>query len=184
MEIKITSKLMLKLLHIISWIIFIGLCIEAGGILFNSFYTLIVNPLAAKNFWGETDLSTLLNADEGYFLNFVIILSIVAILKSILFYSIVKILHDKKIDLSRPFNADMTRFISGMGYLALGIGLFSNWGVNYNDWLIAKNIAMPTITNLDLGGADVWVFMGIILMVVSQMFKRGVEIQSENELTI
>ena len=43
---------------------------------------------------------------------------------------------------------------------------------------------MPDIQYLKFGGADVWLFMGIILLVIAQIFKRGVEIQSENELTI
>ena len=36
MEIRITTNQILKLLEVLSWIIFIGLCIEAGGIAFKS----------------------------------------------------------------------------------------------------------------------------------------------------
>jgi len=35
MEIKITAAQVLNVLHIISWILFIGLCLNAGGFLFN-----------------------------------------------------------------------------------------------------------------------------------------------------
>jgi hypothetical protein len=37
---------------------------------------------------------------------------------------------------------------------------------------------------LHLGGADVWLFMGVILYIIAQIFKRGIEIQAENELTV
>jgi hypothetical protein len=46
MEIKITTNQILKALQVLPWIIFIGLCIEAGGILFNTFMTLAINPIA------------------------------------------------------------------------------------------------------------------------------------------
>jgi hypothetical protein len=43
---------------------------------------------------------------------------------------------------------------------------------------------MPELQHLRIGGADVWLFMGVVLYVVAQMFRRGIEIQSENELTV
>ncbi|MDD2799179.1 MAG: DUF2975 domain-containing protein [Bacteroidales bacterium] len=184
MEIKITTKQILKVLHVISWIIFIGLCINAGGVIFNTFFTLVLNPIAARNLWQEVDLSSLLSFDKGQFIAESLFINIVAVMKAILFYLIVKILHNKKIDFSQPFNVEISQFISNMAYLALGIGLFSYWGENYTKWLITQGVSMPDIQDLRLDGADVWLFMGIILIVIAQIFKRGVEIQSENELTI
>jgi hypothetical protein len=43
---------------------------------------------------------------------------------------------------------------------------------------------MPDTQFLRLGGADVWLFMAVVLFIIAQIFKRGIEIQSENELTI
>lgn len=184
MEIKITTKQMLKVLHVFSWIIFIGLCINAGGILFNAFYSLVLNPVGARNFWQGTDLSDLLNFDKGYFMSETLLMSIAAILKAILFYLVVKILYTKKLNLAQPFNIEMKRFLFNMSYIAIGIGLFSYWGVKNTKWLIAQGVKMPDIQSLNFGGADVWLFMGIALLVIAEIFKRGVEIQSENELTI
>jgi hypothetical protein len=184
MEIKITTKQILKVLHILSWIIFIGLCIRAGGILFNAFLTLVINPVDAKIFWREVDLSGLYDFDKGYFITETLFMSIVAIMQAILFYLIVKILNDKKLNLTQPFNIEMKRLISNMSYLAIGIGLFCNWGTANTKWLVTKGVVMPDVQSLGLGGADVWLFMGVTLLVIAQVFKRGVEIQSENDLTI
>ncbi|MGL2963354.1 DUF2975 domain-containing protein [Flavobacterium sp. RSB2_4_14] len=184
MEIKITTNHFLKVLHVLSWIIFIGLCIEAGGIIFNTFFTLFLNPIAAKNFWHQIDLSSLLDFDKGYFMVTTFLMTIVAVLKAILFYLIVKILHDKKLNLLQPFNNDLKRFVANMSYLAIGIALFSNWGAKHNHWFLEKGISMPDDNSMGFSGADVWLFMGIILLVIAQIFKRGIEIQSENELTI
>jgi hypothetical protein len=35
-----------------------------------------------------------------------------------------------------------------------------------------------------MAGADVWLFMGVTLFVIAQIFRRGIEIQTENELTV
>ena len=184
LEIKITTKQVLKILYIISWIIFVGVCIEAGGFIFNAFYTWIINPVDAKHFWQEIDLSSLYKYDHGYFFVEAIHIIIVAIMRAILFYLIVKILHDKKLNMSQPFNREVGRFIFNISYLAFFIGLFLWRGVKYTKWLIMQGVKMPDIEYLRLGGADVWLFMGVTLFVIAQIFKRGIEIQSENELTI
>ena len=171
---------MLKILYVVSFIIFIGVCIEAGTFIFNAFFTLAINPKNA----GYLGLSSLYEYDHGYFLVELILMSIVAVMRAFLFYLIVKILHDKKLNMSQPFNKEFGRFIFNASYLALGIGLFSNWGANYTGWLVGQGVEMPDIQHLRLGGADVWLFMGVTLFVIAHIFKRGIEIQSENELTI
>ena len=184
MEIRITTQQILNVLHIVSWVIFIGLCVVAGGIIFSTIYTLGFNPIAAKSFWNKADLSGLYDFDKGYFISETIFMSIVAVMQAILFYLIVKIFHNKKLNLTQPFNTEMTRFISNMSYLTLGIGLFSFWGAKNTKWLVTKGVTMPDVQSLGLGGGDVWIFMGITLLVIAKVFKRGVEIQSENDLTI
>ena len=184
MEIKITSQQVLNVLLVISWVIFIGLCITAGGIIVNAVLTLILDPIIAKNLWKLADLSSLFAYDKGYFIAITLLMSIVAVMESLLFYLIVKILHDKKINFKNPFNNEMSKFISSASYLTLGIGFFAIMGVKNVDMLVSKGVTMPDIESLRLGGADVWLFMGITLLVIAQIFKKGVEMQSENELTI
>ena len=184
MEIKISTKQILKILYIISWIIFIGVCIEAGGIIFNAVFILLLNPASTKNLWQQVDLSALYQFDHGYFFVVTLLISIAAVMKACIFYLIIKILHDKKLNMAHPFNKDLERFIFNLCYLSLGIGLFSWWGVKYTEWLVRQGINMPDIQYLRLGGADVWLFMGVILFVIAQIFKRGIEIQTENELNV
>ena len=180
MELKISTEQMLKILYVISWIIFIGVCNEAGSFIFNALFTLFINQDNADFF----KLSDLYKYDSGYFSVVILFMSIVAVMRSIIFYLIVKILHDKKLNMAQPFNKEIGSFLFNVSYLSLGIGLFSNWGVNYTDWFIGQGVKMPDIQHLRLGGADVWLFMGVTLFVIAHIFKRGIEIQSENELTI
>ena len=180
MEIKISTKQILKILYILSWIIFIGLCIEVGSFIFNAFFTLLLNPVNANYF----DLKSLYEYDSGHFLTELLFMGIVTAMKALIFYLIVKILHDKKLNMTQPFNKEVGRFIFNLSYLSFGIGLFSFWGVKYTEWLVNKSVQMPEIQHLSIGGADVWLFMCVTLFVIAQIFKRGIEIQSENELTI
>jgi hypothetical protein len=184
MEIKISTNQILKILYVISWIIFIGVSIEAGGFLSNTFYTLVLNPVGAKYFWNHLDLSSLYDFDRGHFFAETTFINIAAVLRAIMFYIIVKFLHDKKLDLSKPFNFELRRFVLNIGYLALGISLFSLWGASYTEWLMNKGVKMPALQYLRLAGADVWLFMSVTMFVIAQIFKRGIEIQSENDLTV
>ncbi len=184
MEIKIGTEQMFKILYVLSWIIFIGVSIEAGGFITNGFFTLVLNANDAKHLWQEVDLSSLYQYDPGYFFAVSLVMSIVAVMRAILFYLIVKILSGKKLNMSQPFSKEVERFIFKVCYLALGIGLLSWWGVKYSEWLVKQGVNMPDVHYLRLGGADVWLFMGVTLFVIALIFKRGIEIQSENDLTV
>ncbi len=184
MEIKNGTSLMLKVLYVIAWILFIGLCIEAGGILFNVIFSMFINEEGAQNFWQEIDLSNLRNFNKSYFFTLGILISIASVLKALIFYLIIKILKSKKLNLMLPFNSSVKRFISNISYLALGIGLFSQCGAKYSQSMANLGVNLPDIQDLRIGGADVWFFMGITLFVIAQLFKRGIEIQNENELTV
>ena len=184
MEIKITTKHLLKMLLVVSWILFIGLCVEAGGVIFNIVYTLFFNPNEAITFWNEADLSSLYQYDHGYFLVITGFMSVTTVMKALIFYLIVKILHEKKLDMVQPFSETMGRFIFNLSYLTFGIGLFSWWGIKYAMWLVTLGVKMPEIQHLLFDGANVWLFTSVTLFVIALVFKRGVEIQAEHELTV
>jgi len=184
MEFKISAKQMLNVLKIMCWIIFIGLCVEAGGILFNILYTTLYNPIGAGFFWNQIDFSNLYQFDKVHFLVVTSIMSIIALLKAILFYLIVKMLHNKNLSIATPFNRIVKKFILFVAYIAIGIGFFSNYGVGYTEWLSQQGVKLPSIQILKLGGADVWLFMGVVLIVVGYVFKRGIELQEEIDLTV
>ena len=187
MEIKISTKQILKILLFLSWIIFAGLGIEAGGFITKTFANLMLPPEEAAKFWRQADLTALYRHNQSHYVMLASIVIITTILKTLMFYFIVRILHIwhyKKLNLSKPFNDDVRRFVLTIAYLALGIGIFSFWGSKFSGQMVSQGVAIPDIQQLRLGGADVWLFMGVILFVIAQIFKRGIEIQTENELTV
>lgn len=183
MKIKMSTPKILRTLYFLSWIIFTGLCIEAGGFIINAFFAL-VHPSAIPRLWKEVDLSGLFQSGHGYFFVVTLIMSIVAVMKVWLFFLIIKNLQNKKLNITKPFNMEIRHLIFLLSYISLIIGLFCLSGGKYIEWLVLKGIRVPDIQYLGLGGYDVWLFMAVILFVVGQVFKRGIEIQTENELTI
>ena len=175
---------LIKALHVVSWILFVGLCIQAGGFIFNAVFTLLLNPEGASKFWLEVDLSEVYNYNQSYFVVLTSLMIITTVMKAFMFYRIVKVFHDKKFNFSQPFNEALRRLILSIAYLALGIGLFSFWGTKFHKYLVKQGLKMPDIQNLSLNGADVWLFMSIILLVIALIFKKGIEIQNENDLTV
>ena len=173
-----------QILNVISWIIFIGLAIDTGGYITNVIYSLFVNSNVASKFWGNLDLSDLYNYDLGFFIGFTVLIIIVSLLKTILFYQTVSIFHKKKLNLANPFNETVKDYIFNFAFFALGIGLFSYIGKSFSHWLISQGLQMPALENVKLGGSDVWLFMGITLLIFAKIFKKGIELQTENELTV
>lgn len=174
----------LKTLHVLSWIIFIGVCIEAGGFIFSTFFTLYLNPNGATKFWHIVNLSDLYNYNKNYFIALTSQMIIVAVLRALLFYIIIKIFYEKKLTVSQPFNETIRRFIFNVAYLSLAIGLFSFLGAELAENIAAKGINIPDLKYLRIAGADVWLFMGITLLVIAILFKKGIEIQNEIDLTV
>ena len=124
---SVKTDYFLKALHIISWIIFIGVCFDAGVIIFNTVFTLVLHPDGTRWMWKLVDLSELYHHNQSHYVTLTALMIIVAVLRAIMFYLIVKVFHDNKLNLSHPFNEPMHRFIQNIAYLALGIGLFSYW---------------------------------------------------------
>src|SRR6187401_585874 len=65
---KSRTQLVLKILYLLSWIIFVGVCIEAGGSIFSAFYTLVINSINAKTFWVRNDCRVFIHTEENIFL--------------------------------------------------------------------------------------------------------------------
>ncbi|SHJ13635.1 DUF2975 domain-containing protein [Flavobacterium terrae] len=184
MEIKIGTNQILKVLHVLSWIIFFGLCIEASAIAFNASYTFIKGSYNVHGYWNGADFSNLYNFDKGYFFVIILLMIIVGVLKCIMFYLIVKIFMDKKLSLSQPFSEALKKFILLQSIIAFGIGLFCAFANKYRIHLTKQGVEIPELEVLKLEGSSIWIFMSIILFIIVQIVKKGIEIREENDLTI
>lgn len=165
-----TDNFVYKGLLIIAWLIFVGLSIEAGGLIVNFFFSLF-KPELLQNLYQKIDLTQLYNESElSFFCAYGFILTI-AILKPCMFYIVIRLMH--KLDLSKPFSSFAARQISLISYFTLSIGFLS---------LIAKKIT----DNLNQFWEDgqAFILMGAVIYIIAVIFKKGVDIQNENDLTV
>jgi DUF2975 family protein len=176
------TKKMLQILNFIAWTVFILLCIQAGVFLFNTFFTLFINPVDSKYFQrGEIDFSNLYAYGTWSFLNLALMMALVAMVKAYMFYRIILIF--KALNIVRPFSSDVGRFILKIARVALFVCVLSWLGTQYSEWLLKQGVKLPLMYKY-FGGADVFLMMAIMLFVIAQVFKRGIEIQTENDLTV
>lgn len=175
-----TNKLVFWGLYVIAWIIFVGLCIEAGGLIVNFVFHLY-NPEMIKNLYQKLDLMEMYKNNQSAFYNVYSFILIISILKAVLFYTVIRLMH--KMNLSKPFSTFVEKQISLVSYYALSIGLLcyiTNQVVknlNHRD-LVSDNL------NQFLGDSEAFIFMGAVIYIIAQIFKRGVELQEENDLTV
>lgn len=175
-----TNNFIFNGLKTVAWIIFVGLCIEAGGLIVNFIFSLY-NPEFVQNLYQKLDLSEMYERSKWAFFGMYSFILIISILKALLFYVVVILV--TKINLSKPFNNFVSRQISLISYFTLAIGLLSF-------------LARQTAKNLQHRGYDIdalnrfwadsqaFILMAAVIYVISAIFSKGVEIQNENDLTV
>lgn len=174
-----TSKtsFILKTMNIVFWIIFIGLCIQTGAILISFAVSLFVNSEGAGDLYNGLNLSELLAFDMGHYISVVSLLISITALKAYLAYLVVKIF--LKFDFSQPFSRKVSLLISQISHVALAAGVLAMLAGSYTRWLMKKGVTIPLSWE-----SNEFLFLAGIIFIIAQVFKKGIEIQSENELTV
>ncbi|MFV8347963.1 DUF2975 domain-containing protein [Flavobacterium sp. ZB4P13] len=175
-----TNNIVFKGLHIVAWVIFVGLCIEAGGLIVNFIFSLY-RPEFVQNLYQKLDLSEMYERSKWAFFSMYSFILVIAILKAVLFYVVIRLV--SKIDLSKPFNSFVSKQISQISYYTLSIGLLS-----YIARQSAKNLVHRGFVtdNLNPFWADsqAFILMAAVIYVIATIFKKGIDIQNENDLTV
>lgn len=173
---KANTNKLLVVMNVLAWIAFILLCVKAGAYLV-SFGISIFKPVAAKNFYDGMDLSALYAYDIVHYSIHVLMMAIVVIFEAIIAYLVIKIL--SRIKLSSPFTAEISKRLETIGYL-----IILTWiaAMLYNGHAYGLMKQVPGL-QLQLLPGDFVVMAGVVF-VFTLIFKKGVEIQTENELTV
>ena len=175
-----TNNFVFKALKIVSWVIFVSLCVEAGALLVNFIFS-IYKPGFVQNLYQKLDLSEMYERSKWVFFSMYSFILVISILKAVLFYVVIHLL--TKIDLSKPFNSFVSKQILLLSYYTVSIGLISHIAQQF-----ARNLMHHgyITSNLNAFWADsqAFILMSAVIYIIAQIFKKGIEIQNENELTI
>jgi hypothetical protein len=174
------NDVLLKALNVISWVIFIGLCIEAGALIFNFIMTLF-KPIASDNIYKGLNLSEIRGTKFSDFIGIMSFVIVLSILKASLFFLVVRIF--MKLNLVKPFNAEIAKLIVKISYKAFAIAIVSIIAHEYTKRIIQSGYEVSHVEKY-WNDTAAFLMMGAIIFVISQIFNKGIELQNENDLTI
>lgn len=167
-------------LLIIAWIIFVGLSIEAGGLIVNFIFS-VYNPDFVKNLYQKLDLSEMYTQSEYVFYQMYSFILILSILKAVLFYIVIILMH--KIDMKKPFSTFVSNKILQMSYFTFSIGLISYIARETANNLMHHGINTSKLTPF-WNDSQAFILMAAVIYIIAIIFKKGVDLQNENDLTV
>jgi hypothetical protein len=163
-------------MNVLAWVAFVGFMIKAGAFL-TSYAVSIRNPEAAKNLYMGLNLYTLKEYDFVYYT--VVALSMVAleVLKAYTAFLVTRVL--SKIKMINPFTMEVSKILETISYFIILTWVLTLLVNGQIKWLSQK------VAGLERNMIpDDFLLMAGVVFVMAQIFKKGVEIQTENELTV
>ncbi len=178
MKFNVQSKTdqILTVMKFIAWIAFIGFAVQTGATVI-SYVVSWFNPEAARNLYNGMNLGELRELSFVKYTLLIICWVTLLILKANVWYRVARIISLIKIE--NPFNLEIAHKLEKISYLLFSIWILGYLGSAYAGWL--EKMASPLLKEWNSGQ---FLFMAGLMFIVSQIFKRGVELQSENDLTV
>ena len=102
-------------------------------------------------------------------------------MKALAFYFTMKIF--STLNLVKPFSTEIASLISKISYLILTLGLLGTVALRYSESLEFIGVNLNELQPFWDDNAA-YLLMGSIVFVIAQVFKKGLELQSESDLTI
>lgn len=165
-------------LTIVAWIMFVGFCIEAGILALNVVLSWFIDHGMNIKSMG-IELSSLFSRSAWHHTAFSSLLTAVAVLKALLLYEGIKL--TGKLSLQEPFSEWVTQRIEHMADYAWQAALASIGLGFYAEWLKKQTISLGISFDNDWSG---FLLLAGVLYVIASIFKRGIQLQQENELTV
>ncbi|MDP5094084.1 MAG: DUF2975 domain-containing protein [Polaribacter sp.] len=177
---KKTNTFVFIIVKIVAWLIFVGLCIEAGALIVNFVYS-IFKPEIVGKLYQKLDLQEMYQLSKWVFFRMFSFVLVVSLLKAYLFYLVILLV--TKFDLSKPFNEFVSEKISQISYFTFSIGF-----VSYIARQAGKNITNKGIDTQMLNqfwvDSQAFILMSAVIYIIAIIFKKGIELQHENDLTV
>lgn len=173
---KTRTEQILMVMHIVAWVAFVGFMIEGGAILV-SFVVGIFNSQGTKFLYKDLSLDGLRDYHTGYYLLTVGFMLALSGMKAWVSYLVIKML--SKFNLANPFTAGVAASLEKISMAA-----FTTWVLTMlsNAFTVGIHEITGKLHGSYISG-DFIIMVGLVF-IIAQVFKRGVELQSENDLTV
>ena len=169
------SKNILKIMYVFVWLAFIGLCIQTGTIIF-SYLVSLNNPEASKNLFDGLNLSEYYNYNITQYSVIVFYKVLLYAVEAYIAFILIKLLKD--LDIKNPFN----QFVSDL-MKNTSISIFILWIIAMIHNTHIQFIGKKQGFEMELFSSD-FVFLAAVIFIFTKIVQRGIELQTENDLTI
>ncbi len=167
-------------MEVVAWIVFVGLCVESGALITN-FTISLFKPEIISRLYQKLNLMNIYQQNQwSYYCTYSVIISL-AILKSYLFYVLIQLV--AKLDLNNPFSTFVADKISTISHITFSLGIMSYVTQQSLENFLGENYDAKNMNDFFVD-SQAFIMMAAIIYVISIIFKRGIEIQTENELTV
>jgi len=167
-------------LHVVAWLIFVGLCIEAGALIVN-FGISLYNPIAIHNLYEKLDLMDMYKRSQWAFYCMYSFLLIISCLKAYLFYVVIELL--MKLKLEKPFEQYVSNKINLISYLTFSIGILSHIARQTANGLVHKGFDINRLNDF-WTDSQAYIIMAAVIYIIAKIISKGIELQNENDLTV
>ena len=167
-------------LNVVAWLIFVGLSIEAGGLIVNFVFS-VFKPEFVGNLYQKLDLSSLYQQSKWAYYGMYGFALTISVLKAVLFYIVIDLQY--KLDLKKPFSQLVSKKIALISYFTFSIGILSFIARETANKLSDSGYEMDKLSQFWVDSQP-FILMAAVIYVIATIFKKGVDIQAENDLTV
>ncbi|GMQ30270.1 DUF2975 domain-containing protein [Algoriphagus confluentis] len=177
---KKTTNTLLWVIDVISTLIFCAMCATSAYLLILFFYHLFDSE-GAKDWMIGKDISQLFKLDNVHVAILFSFTLAISLMKAFAFYSTIKIF--STLNLVKPFSPEIATLISRISYMILAIGILGIITFRYSEILVTNGMDLNELQSR-WNDNYAYLLMGSIIFVIAQVFKKGLELKAENDLTI
>ena len=157
----------------------IGYSIQCGGQLTTLVASFINPDWAKRTYEVNLNIFSIREHSTWYFVFAMSLTIAVSALKALIWYVVFKLL--SKLKLQTPFSMEVEKKLERIAYLLLGVWIVGSIFWKTYIYYLSQDTGIQLPAN---NSVDEYLFMAGIIYIISQVFKRGIEIQEENQLTV
>ena len=157
----------------------IGYSIQCGGQLTTLVASFINSDWAKRTYEVNLDIFNIREKSIAYYSYAMCLTIAVLMLKATIWYVVYALL--TKLKLQTPFSMEVEKKLERIAYLLLGVWIVSSIFWKTYIYYLSQGMGIQLQAN---NSGDEYLFMACIIYIISQVFKRGIEIQEENQLTV
>lgn len=176
---KTRTEIILMVSRFVALLAAIKYSIDCGAQITHFVASFINTEWAKRTYEVNLDIFNIREKSIPYYSYAMCLTIAVSMLKATIWYVVYSLL--TKLKLQTPFSMEVQRKLASIAYLLLAVSIVSSFFWETYTYYLNQDTGILLPAN-DSG--DEYFFMAGIIYIISQVFKRGIELQEENQLTV